>query len=525
MGGWGVAVRGSPGRHTEFSPGPGALPSVARVITRGVVGALLVLVGGFVITPLPASVGATLAAPLAGWGETMPGHGVGLSLAVLGLALLSWAWISLLHTCARGHRGTGALDLVRSATWSWTLPLLAAPPLFSRDGFSYVDQGELTRRLLSPYGYAPVTLAGPWSERVDPRWMDTLTPYGPVPLVWGAMATTLTRDPWVAIVLERCAALLGLALLLWALPQLARWCRRDAATVTALVTASPLVVAHGVGGLHNDLLLAGLGAAALVVAGRGSWGWAAVLGGLAAGVKVPGGLICVGVVLVSLGVGATARQRVGRAAAVGGLGVVTLLACGLPYRLGVGWVGALAVPGEVLTPFSLSTTGGRAVGWVVDHAGHPELWAPALTTARTLGMALAVLVGVVCALRARTGDRPAALRSVAVTMLAVLLLGPVAHAWYALWVVPFVAALPLGARRLRVLLAVSVVGGISAPLDSSLEGRPVAIVLTAAMVLAVAVPLLLGTRRVPASSEPVRAPESDHPTGSDPAPVLAGARR
>lgn len=52
-----------------------------------------------------------------------------------------------------------------------------------------------------------------------------------------------------------------------------------------------------------------------------------------------------------------------------------------------------------------------------------------------------------------------------------------------------------------------------------------AIVLTAAMVLAVAVPLLLGTRRVPASSEPVRAPESDHPTGSDPAPVLAGARR
>ncbi|MTB71431.1 DUF2029 domain-containing protein [Arsenicicoccus sp. MKL-02] len=486
------------------------------MITRGVVGALLVLVGGFVITPLPASVGATLAAPLTQWGATMPGHGVGLVLAVLGLALVSWAWLSLLRACV--PRPPGALALVRRATWSWTLPLLIAPPLFSRDGFSYVAQGELTRRLLSPYSYAPVTLSGPWSERVDPRWMDTPTPYGPVPLVWGATATTLTRDPWLAIVLERCAALLGLALLLWALPELARWCRRDAATVTALVTASPLMVAHGVGGLHNDVLLAGLGAAALVVAGRGSWGWAGVLGGLAAGVKVPGGLVCVGVVLVSLGVGATVPRRVERALAVGGLGVITLLVCGLPYRLGVGWVGALAVPGEVLTPFSLSTTAGRAVGWVVNHAGHPELWAPALTTARTLGMAAAVLVGVVCALRARSGDRPAALRSVAVTMLAVLLLGPVVHAWYALWVVPFVAALPLGVRQLRVLLAISVVGGVSAPLDSSLEGRPVAIVLTGAMVLAVAVPLLLRTRGVPDASERDSAPA--------PGPaVLTGTRR
>lgn len=95
--------------------------------------------------------------------------------------------------------------------------------------------------------------------------------------------------------------------------------------------------------------------------------------------------------------------------------MVTLLVCGLPYRLGVGWVGAPAVPGEVLNPFSLSTTAGRAVGWVVNHAGHHKLWAPALTTARTRGMAAAVLVGVVCALRARSGDRPAALRSDAVT--------------------------------------------------------------------------------------------------------------
>ncbi|WP_050347640.1 polyprenol phosphomannose-dependent alpha 1,6 mannosyltransferase MptB [Arsenicicoccus sp. oral taxon 190] len=495
------------------------------MILRGVLGALLVLAGGFVTTPLPRSVVADLVEPLAAVGATMPGRMLGLAVQVVGLGLLAWAWLSLVRTSTRWSRGrmpSASLALARRATWAWAIPLTVAPPLFSRDGFSYVAQGELTRRLLTPYDYAPVTLAGAWSERVDPRWMDTITPYGPVPLVWGAVATTLTRDPAVAIVLERLASLLGLALLVWALPELARWCRLDAGRVTALVTASPLMVAHGVGGLHNDVLLAGFAAAGLALAGRGSWGWGAVLGGLAAAVKVPGGLVCVGVVLVSLGAAVSLQDRLRRVAAVAGKSLATLVLCGLPYHLGIGWVSALAVPGEVLTPFSVSTTAGRAVGWVVNHVGLPELWASALTTARTLGMALAVLVAGVLALGGRTGDRPAALRAVAVIMLATLLLGPVVHAWYALWVVPFVAALPLGVRATRVLLAVSVVAGISAPLDSSLEGMVPAIVLTTAMVLAVAVPLLLHTREVSSPATPLE-PASPAAAAADvepPAPVV-----
>ncbi|UUZ60713.1 hypothetical protein [Nocardioides sp. B-3] len=68
---------------------------------------------------------------------------------------------------------------------------------------------------------------------------------------------------------------------------------------------SPLMLAHGVGGLHNDLLMAGLMAAALVVGVERGWMWGAAVGGLAAAVKLPGGLVCIGIALIALPVGAS----------------------------------------------------------------------------------------------------------------------------------------------------------------------------------------------------------------------------
>jgi alpha-1,6-mannosyltransferase len=61
-----------------------------------------------------------------------------------------------------------------------------------------------------------------------------------------------------------------------------------------VVVASPLMLANGVGGLHNDLLMAGLMAAALVAAAEHGWLAGALVGASAAAVKVPGGLVCIG---------------------------------------------------------------------------------------------------------------------------------------------------------------------------------------------------------------------------------------
>ena len=77
-----------------------------------------------------------------------------------------------------------------------------------------------------------------------------------------------------------------------------------------------MMMANGVAGLHNDLLMVGLMAAALVVAAERGWAWGAALGGLAAAVKIPGGLVCLGVALVTLPAAAAAITRLRRMAAV-----------------------------------------------------------------------------------------------------------------------------------------------------------------------------------------------------------------
>ncbi|WP_180923732.1 polyprenol phosphomannose-dependent alpha 1,6 mannosyltransferase MptB [Nocardioides marinisabuli] len=274
---------------------PRAVSSLTT-LRLGVVGSVLVLLGGLVISAVPHS---SWVADLA-WRHSMPGRMSGLVVVVGGLGLLSAAWVRLWRAAGHGHAD---LHAVRRATVLFVLPLLVAPPLFSRDGWSYAAQGELTRLGLSPYTWGPGVLSGPVVEAVDPRWLATPTPYGPLPLLWGSGTARLVDSPWAMVVGHRLLALVGLALLAWALPRLAAWTRHDPAFVSALVLPSPLVLAHGVGGLHNDLLMVGLGAAALVVAAERGWVLGAATGGLAAAVKLPGGLVCLGVVLLSLHAG------------------------------------------------------------------------------------------------------------------------------------------------------------------------------------------------------------------------------
>ncbi|WP_168798322.1 polyprenol phosphomannose-dependent alpha 1,6 mannosyltransferase MptB, partial [Nocardioides sp.] len=274
------------------------------------------------------------------------------------------------------------IALVRLAAIAWSAPLVLAPPLFSRDGWSYAAQGMLARVGLSPYEWGPGALApdpfGPmpaWLagppivQAVDPMWWETATPYGPVPLFAGALAANLTGNPWLLVVAHRGVALLGLVLLAWAVPRLAAWTGVNPALASALVLISPLMVANGVAGLHNDLLMAGLMAAALVVAAERGWAWGAALAGLAAAVKVPGGLVCVGIALVSLPAGAAVLARFRRLAAIGAVSLGTLFGLGVASGLGNGWLHALTVPGEVNTPLSATTLVGGVLDWVVAIAG------------------------------------------------------------------------------------------------------------------------------------------------------------
>ncbi|HXH77518.1 polyprenol phosphomannose-dependent alpha 1,6 mannosyltransferase MptB [Nocardioides sp.] len=465
------------------------------MVTRGFLGGLLVLFGGLVISTLPGSTALLQTTSLPSLRGSEAGRMTGLAVVLVGLALYAAAWLRLCRHVARaeGAEREDALALVRHATIVWSAPLVIAPPLFSRDGWSYAAQGVLANYGISPYEHGPGVLTGPIVQGVDPRWMETAAPYGPLPLMFGDAVSGLTGNPWVLVVGHRCFALVGLALLAWSVPRLAQWTGTNPALASAVVLCSPLMLAHGVGGLHNDLVMVGLMTSALVLTVERGWVWGAALGGLAAAVKLPGGLVCVGVALLALPVGASLALRVRRLGGVAAVAIGALVVPGVMAGLGVGWVHALGVPGTVNGPLSMPTVAGGFLDLLAGGLGTGLDPGTFLELVRRLAMLAALVITLRVALRWPTGSRAHAVSATAVLMGSVLLLSPVVHLWYFLWALPFLAVLRLPRTGAVGLLAAAVISGVVAPLDSSLHGAYVAIVVGSLLATALVL-VLLATR-------------------------------
>lgn len=437
------------------------------VLFRGFVGSALLTVGGlfYVRIAHPSWVDST---PYATWRHLHHHLAIGLLICVAGLALLTWSWWRLRPYAFDDETGVRS---VRTAVGLWSLPLLVAPPVFSGDGWSYVATGYLTGHGLSPYVVTPDSLPLPLRSGVNPRWLHTPSPYGPLAQGWGGMAAHLTSNPWALLVAYRLFALVGVALLAWATPRLARRAGIHPGRASWLVLASPFLIAHGIGGLHNDIVVAGLGAAALALTTRDRWIAGAALAGAAAAVKVPGGLIAVGVVLLSLQAGASRIDRVRRTVEVLGVAAATLLGLGFVTGVGTGWIHALSVATSVPSRLSITDSLGENVHHVLVRLGLPTAIGGTTVVQLIEGGGILVLVGaaVYLLLRGRTDDEAHALTSVALLMFAVTMLSPAMHYWYFLWCVPLLACVRLPRPARDTLYAGVIVLGCTAMADSSLH--------------------------------------------------------
>src|SRR5690606_31908692 len=84
-------------------------------------------------------------------------------------------------------------------------------------------------------------------------------PYGPLFRIMGRVITALSGNDIVLGIFEhRLLAFAGLALMIWALPKLARRCGLDTGLAMWLGLANPLVLFHLVSGIHNEALMVGL---------------------------------------------------------------------------------------------------------------------------------------------------------------------------------------------------------------------------------------------------------------------------
>ncbi|MDG4799478.1 polyprenol phosphomannose-dependent alpha 1,6 mannosyltransferase MptB [Micromonospora sp. WMMD980] len=470
-------------------------PGLARY--AGLAGAILLTVAGWLGGALPdAPPRATLAAL---WHAP---HGpVTLGCWLVGTMLLVAAWWSL-----RWGAPSGRWAYLTAGLWS--LPLLAAPPLGSRDVYSYVCQGWTWTRGTSPYRVGVEAAGCPWTGSVSPIWRDTPAPYGPFFVLLAGLAVLAGGGLVGAIVLLRLVALAGVLLVALCLPGLARAAGVPTRRAAWLVLACPLVGVHLVAGAHNDALALGLvllgllvlirrpgKARALVVAG--------VLLGLAVAVKAIAVVVLPFAALAAVLGRYTWRALLrdgGRLAAVV-LGTLVLLS--LATGLGLGWVDGLGRSGDSRQWTSPPT----AVGFVVDYAGELAGRQPhAVPVTRAIGLVL--LAGLLVALwwwawtalralndtRQRvarlTLARPrTALLGAGLASAATVLLAPVFHPWYATWPLALLAVAVVPPARTVWFVAPCAVASVLALPDGTNLARftkaPGAVLMTVLVVVVV----------------------------------------
>ncbi|OIJ62652.1 polyprenol phosphomannose-dependent alpha 1,6 mannosyltransferase MptB [Streptomyces mangrovisoli] len=365
----------------------------------------------------------------------------GLVGVYFGVVLLIAAWALLGRVVHGADPPTPRALLLVLATWA--APLLLAPPLFSRDVYSYLAQGAMVDAHIDVYAHGPDQLGGPLAAEVAPLWRHTAAPYGPVFLAVASVLSGLTRGALPAGLLGmRLVALVGVALMAAALPRLARHSGADPAAALWLGALNPLVLLHLVAGAHNDAIMLGLLGIGLVAAlGRRPF-VGAVLITLAALVKAPAALGLAAVVVASVRAGRTPVRALLTTALTAA--VTTALATAATGT-GYGWIRSLSTP---VSPhnWALSSLLGRATGALLTRLGS-GLAPLAVPAWHALGLALTAALVIAIWLRLR----PAPVYALGLSLAAVAAFGPAIRPWYALWGLFLIAAAaPSTSVRVRV---------------------------------------------------------------------------
>ncbi|HET6794195.1 MAG TPA: polyprenol phosphomannose-dependent alpha 1,6 mannosyltransferase MptB [Acidimicrobiales bacterium] len=391
---------------------------------------------------------------------TPPGRGALVALVTFygGLVVLLRAWCDLLRLCspARGGRSVPVVAVGMVAAL-WVLPLLVGPPLLSQDVYSYAAQAQMVGQGINPYVHGPEALGpnSPFYPLVDQVWRASPASYGPVFIQVAAGINGLVgHDPLATVVGLRLLSLLGVALMAFFLPMIARSLRRDPATVLVLAVLNPITLVHLVGGAHNDALMLGLLVAGLAMSLRGRPVWAVALCALAAGVRTPA---IVGVIYVGwqwLGPNVTWRERI-RPLTTACLGAAALLSLlSFATGLGWGWLGALGNDPAVRSAFAPTTALGMLAGGASDvlhlHVGVDGM----LDVTRAMGLLVAAGAGVWLLV---VSTRIGMIKAIGLTLLIAVLLRPVIEPWYLAWGIALLAPMATD-RWSRFLVGVTVAG-------------------------------------------------------------------
>ncbi len=468
---------------------------------------------------------------------------VSLTMTTTGAVMMALAWL-MLGRFALGNRRMSRGDLDRTLLL-WVLPLLIAPPMYSKDVYSYLAQSQISLEGLDPYRVGPASglgLSHIFTLSVPTLWRETPAPYGPLFLWMGRGISAITGENIVAAVLcHRLVELLGVGLIVWATPRLARRCGVAEVSALWLGAANPLLIMHLVAGVHNEALMLGLMLAGAEFALRGidaprllpvSWkrlgpDWeplgmllaAAVLITLSSQVKLPS-LLALGFVTVALAYrwGGTLRALLLTGGGMAVLSLAVMAVVGWASGLGFGWIYTLGTANVVrswMSPPTLLALGTGQVGILLGLGDHTTA---VLGLTRAIGV-LIITVMVAWLLLAVFRGRLHPIGGLGVALGITVLLFPVVQPWYLLW-----AIIPLAAWATRTgfrvaAIAISLVVGIFGPTANGDRFALFQIVdATLASTVIVVLLIALTYTRLPWRSPPVQGHNPDGGPAGDPAP-------
>ena len=376
-------------------------------------------------------------------------------LTYAGIILLMRVWLRLAEI-VKLHRGASVKQLWLMLA-VWATPMIIAPPLFSRDIFSYAAQGEMTSHHISPYLYGPFTMgSSPYVSPVDPLWGNAPTPYGPFFLFLDGSFARLTHHNQLAtVVCLRLLEVLAVGLIGWAVTAIARALNRDPGEALVLGALNPLVILTLIAGGHNDAIMTGLLLIGVALALRKHFYWAFFFCALATAIKAPAAL---GIAFVAWSwvrdEHAPKRERL-RPLIIGSLiGFITLSVTSWMAGFGFGWVRNLLSNGTVRSWAAPATGIGLSITKLASLFGLHWSEDVVLTVTRSVGLAVAVSSSLWLLWHS---TKRGWLRSLGVALVLFVILGPVVQPWYLVWGLLLLAACYKGREHFW-LLALSIAG-------------------------------------------------------------------
>ena len=418
---------------------------------------------------------------------------VSLTMTTTGAVMMALAWL-MLGRFTLGPRRMSRSQLDRTLLL-WMVPLLIAPPMFSKDVYSYLAQSQIARIGLNPYRVGPAPGLGldhVFTLSVPSLWRETPAPYGPLFLWIGRGISALTGENIVAAVLcHRIVVLIGVGLIVWATPRLAHRCGVAEVSALWLGAANPLLLMHLVAGIHNEALMLGLMLTGTEICLRGidqerplvprplrwpgsrsDWTQWIPLALLVAGtvlitlssqVKLPG-LLALGFAAMALAHrwGGHFKAFLTASCLLGSLALVVMALIGWASGLGFGWLFTLGTANVVrswMSPPTLLALGTGQVGILLGLGDHTT---SVLSLTRAMGV-LIIAITVSGLLLSVLRGRLHPVGGLGVALGATVLLFPVVQPWYLLWAIIPLAAWATRPRFRIAVIAVTLIVGIFGP--------------------------------------------------------------